>query len=155
MSDKSSVYNALVEGIYFLDKILDYRSTDMFNFHFSEKTLGLVSPPHFGHDFSRKMFLMLYCINWENFIAWLPSLLEILDNMCIKVVCKPGCDVMQFQINLIFLIKPFRYMTKKSRQKLKYLENEMSFWVEIKKHFSSFLKGFQLPKVVSDLTVRL
>ena len=63
MLDKSSVYNALAEGIYFLNKILDYRSTDMFNFHFSEKTLGLVSPPHFVHDFSRKMFLMLHSIN--------------------------------------------------------------------------------------------
>ena len=31
-------------------------------------------------------------------------------------------------------------MTKKSRQKLKYLENEKSFW-----DFSSFIKGFQLP----------
>ena len=34
---------------------------------------------------------------------------------------------MKFEINLIFLTKPFRYMTKKSEQKLKYLENEMSF----------------------------
>ena len=45
-------------------------------------------------------------------------------------------------------------MTKKSRQKLKYLENEKSFWGEMKnneKHFSSFLKGFQLPKIVSGL----
>ena len=34
---------------------------------------------------------------------------------------------MKFQINLIFLIKAFRYMTKKYRQKIKYLENEKSF----------------------------
>ena len=38
-----------------------------------------------------------------------------------------GCDVIHFEINLIFLIKPFFYMTKKSRQKLKYLENDKSF----------------------------
>ena len=38
-----------------------------------------------------------------------------------------GCDVINFEINLIFLIKPFFYMTKKSRQKLKYLENDKSF----------------------------
>ena len=37
------------------------------------------------------------------------------------------CDVINFEINLIFLIKPFFYMTKKSRQKLKYLENDKSF----------------------------
>ena len=27
--------------------------------------------------------------------------------MCIAIVCKPGCDIMSFEINLIFLIKPF------------------------------------------------
>ena len=37
-------------------------------------------------------------------------------------------------------------MTKKSRQKLKYFENEKSFWGEIKSIFS-FWKGFQLPKM--------
>ena len=46
---------------------------------------------------------------------------------------------------MIFLIKPFCYMTKKSRQKFKYLENKKSFWGEIKKNFSSLVKSFQLP----------
>ena len=45
-------------------------------------------------------------------------------------------------------------MTKKSRQKLKYLENEKSFWDEIK-NFSSFLNSFQLPVIVSDLKMSL
>ena len=36
-------------------------------------------------------------------------------------------DVIKLKINLIFLIKPFLYMTKNSRQNLKYLENEKSF----------------------------
>ena len=40
---------------------------------------------------------------------------------------------MNFKIELIFLIKPFFYMTKKSKQKFKYLENETSFL--FKKHF--------------------
>ena len=52
-----------------LYKILDYWSRDMPNFGFSEKGLGLLSPPHFVHDFSRKMFLMLHSINWPNFIV--------------------------------------------------------------------------------------
>ena len=34
---------------------------------------------------------------------------------------------MDIEINLIFLIKPFFYMPKKSRQKFKYFENEKSF----------------------------
>ena len=42
-------------------------------------------------------------------------------------VCYPGCDVIKFELNLIFLIKPFRYMRKKSKQKLKYRGNEKSF----------------------------
>ena len=36
----------------------------------------------------------------------------------------PGCDVINFRINLIVLIKPLFYKTKKSREKFKYLENE-------------------------------
>ena len=64
-----------------LYKTSDYWSWDMLNFHFSEKGLGLVSPPHFVYDFSRKMFLMLHSINWPNFIVWLPLLLEILGNV--------------------------------------------------------------------------
>ena len=35
----------------------------------------------------------------------------------------PGRDSINFEINLIFLTKPFFYMTKISRQKFKYLEN--------------------------------
>ena len=44
----------------------------------------------------------------------------------ISVTCKRTLNL---------LIKPFRYMTKTSRQKLKYLENEKSFWAEIKSIF--------------------
>ena len=38
-------------------------------------------------------------------IVWLPLLCEILGNMCIAIVCKPGCDVINSEVNLIFLIK--------------------------------------------------
>ena len=34
---------------------------------------------------------------------------------------------MDFEMNLIFLLKPFSYMTKNSRQKFKNLENKKSF----------------------------
>ena len=44
--------------------------------------------------------------------------------MCIVIVCFPACDVIYFEINLIFLIKPFFDMIKKSRKKIKYFENE-------------------------------
>ena len=32
---------------------------------------------------------------------------EKLGNMCIAIVCKPVCDVMNFEVNLVFLIRPF------------------------------------------------
>ena len=53
-------------------KILNYRSRDMLKFGFLDKGLGTISPAHFVYDFSTKMFLMLYSINWSNFIVWLP-----------------------------------------------------------------------------------
>ena len=91
-------------------------------FWFLEKGLGIVFPPFFVYDFSRKMLLILYSINCPNFIPWLPVLLEILDNMCIATIFFKGRDVINFQTNLIFLIKLFYYyLTKKSRQKLTYL----------------------------------
>ena len=108
-----------------LYKTLDYWSRDILNFNFSEKGLGLVSPPHFVYDFSRKMFLMLHSINWPNFIVWLLLLLEILGNMCITIFCLPGCD-------------HFATLPKKSRQKVKHLENEKSFWREIENIFHHF-----------------
>ena len=74
----------------------------MLNFDFLGKGLGIVSPAHFVYDFSTKMFLMLYSINSPNLIAWLPLLLEVLSNMCIAIVSYPGCDVMDFELNLSF-----------------------------------------------------
>ena len=38
-----------------------------------------------------------------------------------------GSDVIDFEIKLIFLIKSFFHMTKNSKQKFKYLEDEDSF----------------------------
>ena len=57
----------------------------------------------------------------------LSDCLYFLDNMYIAIVCFLGCDVKIFEINLIFLIKPFLYMIKKLRQEFKYLENENRF----------------------------
>ena len=109
-----------------LFKTLHYWSRDMLNFDNLDKGLGIVSLAHFVHDFSTEMFLVLYSVNWPNFIVWWPLRLEILVNICIAIVCYPGSDVLDFKINLIFLINPHLYATKISRQKLQYLENEKS-----------------------------
>ena len=53
---------------------------------------------------------------------------------------------MNFEIDLVFLIKPFFCMTKKSRQKFKYLENEKSFKMKQKAFFIIF-KGLSLKQI--------
>ena len=100
----------------------------MLNFDFLDNGLGIVFPAHFVYDFSIQMFFTLYSINRPDFIVWLSLLLEILGNMCFAILCQPGCDVMDFEINLIFLIEPF-FLHDQKDQKLKYLENEKSFYV--------------------------
>ena len=47
--------------------------------------------------------------------------------VCIAILSFRGFDIVNFEINLIFLIQPFFYMTKNSRQKFKFLENEKRF----------------------------
>ena len=119
----------------------------MRNFKFSEKGVGLVSPSYFVHNFSRKMFLMLHSINWPNFIVPLPLFLEILGNMCITIVCWSGFDVIKSEINLVFLISRFATWPKSQEKKLKYLENEKSFWGGIKSIFYHFWRAFSCHKL--------
>ena len=75
--------------------------------------LELVSLPHFPDDFRRKIYLALYSITWSNFVVWLPLLLEILDNICIVIICLSVYDIINFEINFNFLIKPFSTWPKK------------------------------------------
>ena len=70
--------------------------------------------PYFLHNFKGKLFLLLYPINRPSLIVRLSLLYEILGNMCIAIVCEPGCYVMDFEVKLIFLINPFSCMAKKS-----------------------------------------
>ena len=75
--------------------------------------------------------------------------------MCIVTVCCPVCDVINFEISLSLLIKPFSYMTKNSEQMCKYLKSEKSFQDEIKSIFLSFGKAIQLTEMVSHRRVDL
>ena len=65
-------------------KNLDYSSRDVFNFIFLEKGPRIASPTYF----------------------------EILVNMCIAIVFLPGCDVINFEIHLIFLKARFVTLPK-------------------------------------------
>ena len=55
----------------------------MFNFNFSEKSLGLVSPPHFNYGFSRKMFLILHM-----FMLQKESSRGVPQNSCFEKFCE-------------------------------------------------------------------
>ena len=64
------------------------------------------------------------------------------------------CDVINFEINLIFLIKSFFYMTKKSRQNLDILRMKRAFKVK-KKHFLIIFKGFSVAKFLNQVSVTM
>ena len=59
--------------------------------------------------------------------------------------CFLDCDVMNFKINLFFLIEPF-YKTRKSRQKFEYLENEYLEFLRLNKTIFIMFKGLSVPK---------
>ena len=42
----------------------------MLNFDFLGKGLGIVSPPHFKYDFSRKLFIFYYLSKFHGLIAF-------------------------------------------------------------------------------------
>ena len=116
-------------------------------FWFFRKGLGLAPPPHFVFNYSRKLFLMLYSINWANFSVRWPLHLEILGNISMVFVFAMTLslwylylrwrylygicicdDVINFDINLrSFLIQPFSYIAKKVRTKSRYLKNKKGF----------------------------
>ena len=111
-----------------LYKTLDHWSRDMLNLDFLEMVLEVVSPRHFVYDFSRKMFLMLYSINCPNFLVLIHTFTSWDIRQFVYYNCFfPVCDFKNFEINVIFLIKPLFYMSKKSREKFKYLDNKKSF----------------------------
>ena len=64
----------------------------MVNFNFSEKGLGLVSPPHLVHDFSREMFLMFLLTDQNSLfdclyfsIYWEICVLQLFVNQVVAI----------------------------------------------------------------------
>ena len=92
-----------------------------------KRDLELCTLPHFLHNFWRKILLLLSSVDRPNFIVWLSLLCEILGNMCIGIACKPGCDVMDFEVSLIFQIKLFFLHDQNDVRKTYYLEDKKSF----------------------------
>ena len=81
-------------------------------------------------------------MNWPNFILLFPLLHEILDNMCVVLVSWPGCDVMNFEITLMFLIKPFFLYS----QKVKTKRTKRAFNMKLKTFFI-ILEGLSLKQI--------
>ena len=123
---------------------LDYWFTDMLNFDFLEKSLGIVSPPH---------LVYLSC-----YILFTGKILEsgYLYFLRYWVICVlqsfPLQTVTSSILKLTVLLSTW---VKLQDQKLKYIVNGKSFEREIKSVFSSFLKGFQFPKIALDMRVRV
>ena len=61
--------------------------------------------------------------------------------------CFQGCDVANFENNFTFLIKLFFCLTKESRDKFKYPENEKNLLGEIKSIFHYFWRAFSCQKL--------
>ena len=127
---------------------LDYWSRDMPNFDILEKGFGRVSAHIQCMIFQEKMFLLLYSINWPNLTVWLSLLLEILGNMCKGIVCFLVCDVINFEINLLFLISHFSTWPKcQDKIKISWERKDVLSWN--KKHFTWFVKTFLILESVS------
>ena len=92
--------------------------------------------------FSKKNISQVYSINWPHFIVWLPLLLDVLGNMDIVIIFCLVFEVIIFEINRRFLIKPLFCITKKSGQKCKYLKDEKSFPNKLKSIFHHFWRAF-------------
>ena len=57
----------------------------------------------------------------------LPLHLEILGNMCIAIVCFPGCEVINFEVNLIFLIKSLFLHDQNIKRKIQISREQKEF----------------------------
>ena len=75
-------------------------------------------------------------------IVWLPLLLKIVNNTSIVIIYCPVCDVIDFEIDQIFLIELFFYLTKKLGQNYKDLKKKRSFSQEIKNIFHHYQRAF-------------
>ena len=73
---------------------------------------------------SYKVFLknqknyFLKTITRPNIIVWLSLFRAILCSMCIAIFCQPGCDIINFEISLIFLNQAFFLHDQKGKTKI-------------------------------------
>ena len=78
--------------------------------------------------------------------AWC-SLSDTLSNKYVAVVCFLGCNIRNFEIEFIFLIKSFFYEIKKSKQTFEYLEKK-ELLSEKNNIFFIIFKGLSVVKFI-------
>ena len=72
-----------------------------------QKMVWYWSPCHIFNMISEEKYLSSDILLTDKIsLSGLSLLHEILGNFRIAIVCQPGCDFINFEINLIFLIKP-------------------------------------------------
>ena len=134
-----------------LYKTLDYWSKNMLNFNFWEKGMGLVSPSHF---FQEKCFscYILWTAQIHCLIAFTSRDigLYVFYNCFLTRLWRHKIWNKPYLFNQAVLIYDQKVKPKTS---ISWERKELLRWN--KNHFPSLLKGFQLPKVVSDMRVRL
>ena len=67
--------------------------------------------------------------------------------MCVLIICQPGCDVIYFKINFIFLIKPFLLHAQKVNTKLEISRERKELLIWNKKHFLIIFEGLSLKQI--------
>ena len=92
----------------------------------------------FPNHIFKKNFSYVIFYNLTKFIVSLLLFLDILGYMCVLVICFLVCDVINFEVNHIFLFKLFFCITKIVRTKFKNFKNEKSFDGDIKNIFHYF-----------------
>ena len=93
----------------------------MLSFYFVEKDLGIVLH-HVAFMISQDKYFACYTLLTDQI-----SLSDFIVSVSVLQSFVSQVDIINFEINLILLIKPFFCMTKKSRLKFKYPVNKASF----------------------------
>ena len=73
--------------------------------------------------------------------------LSINSLLCIAIVCLPACDVINFEINLIFLINRFSTWAKSQDRNLNILRTKRALKMTLKT-FIIIIEGLSLKKII-------
>ena len=88
----------------------------LFKAFFKEKNKSGTTCFIFYVIFEEKYFSRYILLADQIQTVWSSLLLKTLRNMCILIDWSPDCDVINYKINLSFLMKPFLRMTEVAKQ---------------------------------------